>query len=100
MRSRRDIPAPDPVPGRTELIEAAFVEMDPICDGFCGVLVELSREPDTSGEAYVALAVSALAGERVVRFGSAREERARKFYEALLGGKGGGVRRNDGTTGT
>lgn len=60
MRSRRDIPAPDPVPGRTELIEAAFVEMDPICDGFCGALVELSREPDMREESYVALAVSAL----------------------------------------
>lgn len=90
MRARRDMPAQGPPGGRTELMEGSFVELDPIVDGFCGVMVELRRERGVGEEAYVALAVSALTGERLVRFTSAREERARQFYEALLGEEGGG----------
>lgn len=64
--------------------------LDPVVYGFCGVMVELRRERGVGAEAYVALAVSGLTGERLVRFTSAGEERAREFYEALLGTEGRG----------
>ena len=60
--------------------ENVFVEMDPVLDGFCGVLVELLGV----GESYVLLETAAGTGNRLMRFSSRSPELAYAFFEAEL----------------
>jgi hypothetical protein len=66
--------------GRHEVLESVFVEMDPILDGFCGVLVELLGV----GESYVLLETAAGTGNRLLRFTSESPDLAYAFFEAEL----------------
>lgn len=64
-----------------ESIEAVFVEMDPVLDGFRGVLVELLGV----GESYVLLETAAGTGNRLLRFSSEPPELAYALFEDELG---------------
>ena len=64
-----------------EVIEAIFVEMDPLQDGFCGVLVELVA----TGEGYAVVETAAGSGNRLLLFCSKSRALARSLFEAELG---------------
>ena len=49
-----------------ELLECLFVELDPLEDGFAGVLLEIHRY----GDRYVLLEVAPSTGNRLLRFSS------------------------------
>jgi hypothetical protein len=70
--------------GRHEVLESVFVEMDPILDGFSGVLVELVG----AGEGYLLLETAAGTGNRLLRFSSESPELAYALFEAELGSPG------------
>jgi hypothetical protein len=70
--------------GRHEVLESVFVEMDPVLDGFCGVLVELLGV----GEGYVLLESAAGTGNRLLRFASESPDLAYALFEAELGSPG------------
>jgi hypothetical protein len=54
-----------------EQLFASAVEMDPLLDGFYGVLVEIYREREDSGDfRYVLLATATATGNRLFRFSS------------------------------
>ncbi len=54
-----------------ELLFASAVGMDPLLDGFSGVLVEVYREREPSGGfRYVLLETAAATGDRLLRFSS------------------------------
>jgi hypothetical protein len=57
----------------SELLESAFVEMDPMVDGFAGVFVELHRV----GESYVLRETAAGSGNRLAEINVASERLAR-----------------------
>ena len=63
-----------------ELLESAFVEMDPVVDGFAGVIVELTRV----GESYVLRQTAAGSGNRLLEISLADEQLARIFFEGEL----------------
>jgi hypothetical protein len=63
-----------------EVIEAAFVEMDPLQEGFCGVLVELVA---TGG--YAVVETAADTGNRLLLFRSQSPALAHSLFEAELG---------------
>jgi hypothetical protein len=66
--------------GGHEVLESVFVEMDPLLDGFRGVLVELLGV----GESYVLLETAVGTGNRLLRFSSRSLELAYAFFEAEL----------------
>ena len=70
--------------GDHEVLESVFVEMDPVLDGFCGVLVELVGV----GESYVLLETAAGTGNRLLRFASKSPDLAHALFEAELGSPG------------
>ena len=70
--------------GRHEVLESVFVEMDPLLDGFCGVLVELLGV----GESYVLLETAVGTGKRLLRFSSESPDLAYALFEAELGSPG------------
>ena len=49
-----------------ELLESLFVELDPLADGFGGVLLEVHRR----GERYVLLEIAPATGNRLLRLSS------------------------------
>jgi hypothetical protein len=53
-----------------ELLESLFVELDPLEDGFGGVLLEIQRRRDD----YVLLATASATGNRLFRFSSKDRE--------------------------
>ena len=58
-----------------EQLFASAVDMDPLLDGFSGVLVEIYREGDPSGEfRYVLLETACATGNRLFRFSSKDRE--------------------------
>ncbi|MBA2691902.1 MAG: hypothetical protein H0U65_05335 [Rubrobacter sp.] len=63
--------------GDIQLLEASFIELDPLMEGFSGVFAEIRREraPD-SGELYFAVLFSAATGDRVFSFESASRQLA------------------------
>jgi hypothetical protein len=63
-----------------ESIEAVFVEMDLVQDGFCGVLIELV----TVGEGYAVVETAAGSGNRLLRFRSRSQALARSLFESEL----------------
>jgi hypothetical protein len=70
--------------GRHEVLKSVFVEMDPVLDGFRGVLVELVGV----GESYVLLETAAGTGNRLLRFASQSPDLAYAIFEAELGSPG------------
>jgi hypothetical protein len=70
--------------GRHEVLESVFVEMDPVLDGFGGVLVELVGV----GESYVLLETAVGTGNRLLRFSSESPDLAQALFEAELGSPG------------
>ena len=64
-----------------EQLFASAVGMDPLLDGFSGVLVEVYRERDPSGGfRFVLLETAAATGDRLLRFSS----KDRQLIFALL----------------
>ncbi len=66
---------------RHEVLGTVYVRMDPVVDGFAGVLVELSRE----GGRYVLREVAAGSGNRLLEFSSKDERLVRSAFEKELG---------------
>jgi len=67
--------------GRHEVLESVFVEMDPVLDGFRGVLVELLG----GGEGYALLETAVGTGNRLLEFRTRSPLLARSVFEAELG---------------
>jgi hypothetical protein len=67
-----------------ELLESLFVELDPLEDGFVGVLLEIYRQEDR----YVLLEVAPNTGNRLLRFSS---EDKKLVYAALARELGGSL---------
>jgi len=63
-----------------EVLESVFVEMDPVLDGFRGVLVELLGV----GESYVLLETAAGSGDRLLRYSSRSLDSTYALFEAEL----------------
>ena len=58
-----------------ELLFASAVSMDPLLDGFSGVLIEVYREREPSdGLIYVLLETAAATGDQLLRFSSKDRE--------------------------
>lgn len=55
------------------MLESAYIKLDPVVDGFEGVLVELS----CSGKYYVLTETAVGSGNRLMRFSSADSTRVR-----------------------
>jgi hypothetical protein len=70
--------------GEHEVLESVLVEMDPVLDGFRGVLVELVGV----GEGYVLLETAVGTGNRLLRFSSESPDLAYALFEAELGSTG------------
>ena len=66
-----------------ELLESLFVELDPLEDGFAGVLLEVYRD----GDRYVLLEVAPATGNRLLKFSS----KDRGLVSAVLAGELGGL---------
>lgn len=66
-----------------ELLEALLVELDPLEDGFSGVLLEVYRREDR----YVLLEMALATGNRLLRFSS----KDRGLVSAVLAGELGGL---------
>ena len=54
----------------TELLESLFVELDPLVEGFAGVLLEIHRH----GNRYVLQELAPVTGNRLLRFSSKDRE--------------------------
>lgn len=72
--------------GNVQLLEASFVELDPLMAGFSGVFAEISRErmPDST-ERYLAVLFSAATGDRVFSFESGSRELAEEALRREAG---------------
>ncbi len=68
------------------LIDVERVDLDPVCDGFSGVIVELLRE----GDSYVVLHSAEVTGNRLLRFVTASERSALEIFEGKKGAPDGG----------
>jgi hypothetical protein len=69
-----------PMAEEHEVMEAVFVEMDPVRDGFAGVLIELVA----LGESYALVETAAGSGNRLLEFRTRSTELARSLFEAEL----------------
>ena len=69
-----------------ELLESLYVELDPLEDGFEGVLLEVHRR----GERYVLLEVAPATGNRLLKFSSKDRELVSAVLDGELGGLLGG----------
>jgi hypothetical protein len=65
-----------------ELLESLFVELDPLEDGFVGVLLEVYR----LGDRYVLLQTAPATGNRLLRFSSKDRELVYAAFAKELGG--------------
>lgn len=63
-----------------ELLDSVAVAMDPVLDGFGGVLVELVR----TGGLYVLTETASVTGNRLLRFSSSSEDLARTLFDREL----------------
>jgi hypothetical protein len=75
------------VAGDRGLLEARFVELESLVEGFCGVLVELRRREEGTYALYEA---AALTGNRLLAFTTRSEELAYAAFEQETGRKGCG----------
>lgn len=66
-----------------ELLESLFLELDPLEDGFVGVLLEVYRHEDR----YVLLEVAPATGNRLLKFSS----KDRELFSAVLAGELSGL---------
>jgi len=66
-----------------ELLESLFVALDPLEDGFVGVLLEIYRD----GDRYVLLEMAPTTGNRLLKFSS----KDRRLVSAVLTGELGGL---------
>jgi hypothetical protein len=66
-----------------ELLESLFVALDPLEDGFVGVLLEIYRD----GDRYVLLEMAPASGNRLLKFTS----KDRRLVSAVLAGELGGL---------
>lgn len=66
-----------------ELLESLFVELNPLEDGFAGVLIEIYRH----GDRYVLLEVAPATGNQLLRFSS----KNRELVYAAFGRERGGA---------
>ena len=66
-----------------ELLESLFVELDPLEDGFVGVLLEVYRHEDQ----YVLLEVAPATGNHLLKFSS----KDRELVSAVLAGETSGL---------
>jgi hypothetical protein len=71
-----------------ELLESLFIELDPLEDGFAGVLLEVHRH----GDRYVLLEVAPSTGNRLLRFSS----KDRGLVYTVLAGELGELLRDEG----
>ncbi len=62
------------------LIDVERIDLDPVYDGFSGVVVEILRE----GDSYVVLQSAETTGNRLLRFVTASEERALAVFEGEM----------------
>ncbi len=62
---------------RQRLIDVERIDLDPVYDGFSGVVVELLRE----GDYFVVLQSAEVTGNRLLRIEAASEERALAVFE-------------------
>ena len=65
-----------------ELLESLFMELDPLEDGFVGVLLEVYR----LGDRYVLLETAPATGNRLLRFSSKDRELVYAAFAKELGG--------------
>jgi hypothetical protein len=65
-----------------ELLESLFVELDPLTDGFAGVLLEVHRR----GDRYVLLETALTTGNRLLTFSSEDKELIYAAFANELGG--------------
>jgi hypothetical protein len=73
-----------------EQVFASAVGMDPVLDGFSGVLVEIYRERDPSGRVrYVLLETASATGNRLLRFTSADPSLVARVLAEEIGGTRG-----------
>lgn len=72
--------------GGYEVLESVAVAMDPVLDGFTGVLVELVFD----GELYILSEVALGSGNRLLRFRSEDRRLAYALFEAELTDDGAG----------
>ena len=64
-----------------ELLESLFVELDPLTDGFAGVLLEVHRR----GDRYVLIEIAPTTGNRLLRFSSRDRELVYATFTQELG---------------
>lgn len=70
-----------------EQLFVTAVDMDPALEGFSGVLVEIFRERDHSGESrYVLLETARATGNRLLKFASADPSLVAKILLREVGG--------------
>lgn len=62
------------------LLESAYIELDPMLDGFAGVLVELIRQ----GEEYLLSETAVGTGNRIFCFSSTNSALAYKLFRQQL----------------
>jgi hypothetical protein len=65
-----------------ELLESLFVELDPLADGFAGVLLEIHRH----GDRYVLLEMAPATGNRLLKFSSKDKDLVYATLARELGG--------------
>ncbi|MGI8908992.1 MAG: hypothetical protein ACR2JR_00310 [Rubrobacteraceae bacterium] len=63
-----------------EVLESAVVGMEPVVDGFAGVLFELVFD----GDRYVLTETAVGSGNRLLRFSTGSEEAARALFKGEL----------------
>ncbi len=63
------------------LVDVERIDLDPVYDGFSGVVVELTRK----GDSYIVVQSAEVTGNRLLRFVTASEERALEFFEGEKG---------------
>lgn len=59
------------------VLESVYVEMDPVLEGFEGVLIELSRQD----KSYILTETAAATGNLLLRFTSSRPESAYRLLQ-------------------
>ena len=64
-----------------ELLESLFVELDPLTDGFAGVLLEVHRR----GDRYVLIEIAPTTGNRLLRYSSRDRELVYAAFTQELG---------------
>jgi hypothetical protein len=71
--------------GRYELLEARYVPLDPVEDGFLGVLVEIRHQETGDGEEYQLLSTAVGSGNRLLSLVSASPALVYELFEREVG---------------